>query len=42
FAKKALLQGYTIKEIAEYINISDKAVYRLKEPKLERKTVSTK
>ncbi|MGM0652459.1 MAG: REP-associated tyrosine transposase [Bacillota bacterium] len=42
FVKKALLQGYTIKEIAEYINISDKAVYKLKEPKLEREMISTK
>lgn len=41
FVKQALLHGYTIKEIAEYINVSDKTVYKLKEPKLEREMIST-
>ncbi len=41
FVKEALNQGYSIKEIAEYISVSDKAVYKLKQSRMDSEEILT-
>lgn len=41
FIEEALSQGYTTKEIAKYLNVSDKAVYKLKKTRTEKEEMGT-